>query len=88
MNKPELLKRIADKADCSIDNARKVLTAIEEVTMEAIACEDKVTFSFGVIGGRTVPAKKWNNPRTKQVELLPEKPGQPYYKPSAKAKEY
>lgn len=87
MNKQELLKKIADRADCSVDTARKYMTVIEDIVMEAIATEDKVRFSFGEIGGKTKPARVAHNPKTGEKVKVPEKHGQPYYKPSAKAKE-
>lgn len=87
MNKQELIKKIADRADCSLDTAKKFKMVIEDIVMEAIATEDKVRFSFGDIGGRVKPARVARNPKTGAEVKVPEKHGQPYYKPSAKAKE-
>lgn len=87
MNKQELIKKIADRADCSVETANKYKTVIEDIIMEAIAMEDKVRFSFGEIGGKMKPARIAHNPRTGEKIRVPEKHGQPYYKPSAKAKE-
>ena len=88
MKKEELIKKIATKADSTIETSRKFLNAIEDVVMEAIALEDEVHFSFGVIGGKTQPPRKYKDFNTGEYKYSPAKPGQPYYKPSRKAKDW
>ena len=88
MNKEELIKKIASKADSTLETSRKFLGAIEDIVMEAIALEDAVHFSFGTIGGKTQKPRKYKNVVTGEICYSPEKPGQPYYKPSKKAKDW
>lgn len=88
MNKEELIKKIAIKADSTLETSRKFLGAIEDVVMEAIALEDAVHFSFGTIGGKTQEPRKYKNVVTGEICYSPRKPGQPYYKPSKKAKDW
>lgn len=88
MKKEELIKKIANRADSTIETSRKFLGAIEDIVMEAIALEDEVHFSFGTIGGKTQKPRKYKNVVTGEMCYSPEKPGQPYYKPSKKAKDW
>lgn len=88
MKKEELIKKIANKADSTLENSRKFLSVIEDIVMEAIALEDEIHFSFGTIGGKTQKPRKYKNPETGEMCWSPEKPGQPYYKPSRRAKDW
>lgn len=87
MKKNDFIRAIAEKADASQVEVRRYLTAIEQVTMEAIAKEDSAPFAFGKIYGVTTPARNGRNPKTGESIVIPEKHGQPRYKASAKAKE-
>lgn len=87
MDKTELIKKIANRADTTDIEARKFLTVIEDVVMEAIALEDKVHFSFGTIGGKCKPPREQRLP-SGEIVHVPERHGQPYYKPSKIAKDY
>lgn len=87
MKKNDFVRAIAEKADVSQVDARKFLTAVEEVVLEAIAKEDSAPFAFGKIYGVTTPSRNGRNPLTGESIVIPEKHGQPRYKASAKAKE-
>ena len=87
MKKEELIKKIAANADSTIETSRKFLSVIEDIVMEAIALEDEVRFSFGAIGGKTQKPRKYKD-FNGNIRVSPEKRGQPYYKPSKKAKDY
>lgn len=88
MKKDELIKKIAVNADSTLETASKFLSVIEDIVMEAIALEDKVHFSFGTIGGKTQKPRKYKDFEKGGIKVSPEKRGQPYYKPSKKAKDY
>lgn len=87
MYKEEFLKEIANRTDSTVIQAQKYLSAIEDIVMTAIALEDKVHFSFGTIGGKTKAPRIQKMPNGEIVHV-PEKKGQPYYKPSKIAKDY
>ena len=87
----ELTKMIADPEVISNQaewqKAIKEHSSIEDIVMTAIALEDKVHFSFGTIGGKTKAPRVQKMPNGEIVHV-PEKKGQPYYKPSKIAKDY
>lgn len=88
MLKEEFYKKVAQRADSTIYNTKKFVTAMEDTVMEIIALEDKVTFSFGTIGGRFIPSCNRGVPFDGSRKIMPDRHGQPYYKPSKMAKEY
>ena len=49
--------------------------------------EDRVRFNFGYIGGKTQKPRRIVLP-SGEIIHVPEKHGQPYYKPSKLAKDY
>jgi nucleoid DNA-binding protein len=87
MTRADFVKEISTKMNCTRDDAKKMIEAVEEVTLAAIKAEDDVPFSFAKIGGKTKPARMVRNPKTGEQFLNPEKTGQPYAKFKKAAKE-
>lgn len=87
INKEELSKEIASRCDTTISSAVKFIDALEDVVIRAIALENRVRFNFGYIGGKTQKPRKITLPNGEIIHV-PEKHGQPYYKPSKLAKDY
>lgn len=75
----------AERNGCNMGDARRYLTNFENMIIEIMAMEKEVRFSFGVLGGRTIPAKQYL--LFGVLSETPEKHGQPYYIPSKLAKE-
>jgi nucleoid DNA-binding protein len=88
MKKSDFIKEVAWRSDTTIERAKRIINSMEDLIMEIIALEDKVTFTFGTIGGETTPPRRLWDFQEKKVTTVPPRPGQPYYKPSKKAKEY
>ena len=53
MTRADFVKEISTKMNCTRDDAKKMIEAVEEVTLAAIKAEDDVPFSFAKIGGNT-----------------------------------
>ena len=88
MKKAQFVKNLANRMDVPLDKARDFVSTFEDLIMEVIALEDKVTFVFGTMGGKTKRATQYRHPHTGEMIPVPEKDWQPYYTPSKKAKEY
>ena len=87
INKEELARQIAVRCDTTAKNALRFIDALEDVVIRAIAMEDRVRFNFGYIGGKTQKPRRIVLP-SGEIIHVPEKHGQPYYKPSKLAKDY
>lgn len=87
MKKSEFISEIAAVADCKKIDAEKILEAIGEVTLKAVAANDSVPFAFGKIYGVDVAARTARNPRTGEVVDVPAKSGYPKCKFNKAAKE-
>lgn len=87
VNREELISEIAGRCDIPKEKARRFIEALEDVVIRAMASEDRVKFSFGYLGGRTTKPMKKLCPNG-EIRHIPEKHGQPYYKPSKLAKDY
>jgi DNA-binding protein HU-beta len=87
MNKPELVKAIAEKAGLKKKEAEAALAAFLEVTEEALKKGDKVTLiGFGTFATRKRAKRTGVNPRTGKKIKIPAKTV-PYFKPGKKLKE-
>ncbi|MCF0205830.1 MAG: HU family DNA-binding protein [Bacteroidales bacterium] len=75
MNKQELVKKIAEKANLSEKDSKAALTAFLEATQECLANGDSLTLiGFGTFGTKKRPARKGHNPREpKKTITIPAK---------------
>ncbi|MBR4942962.1 MAG: HU family DNA-binding protein [Clostridia bacterium] len=72
MNKGELIKAIAEKADFTQKDAACAYEAFIEVVTEALKAGEKVQLvGFGTLEVKEVPAKTGINPRTKEAVEIP-----------------
>ena len=72
MNKGELIKSIAEKADFTQKDAACAYEAFIEVVTEALKAGEKVQLvGFGTLEVKEVPAKTGINPRTKEAVEIP-----------------
>ncbi len=72
MNKGELIKVMADKADFTEKDATIAYNAFVETITEALKKGDKVALvGFGTFEVKDVPAKTCVNPKTKEVVETP-----------------
>ena len=86
MKREDLVKKVAEGVDVKLEQAKKILDVIENITFDAISNEEEVPFKFGKIGGKTVPSRQGVNPATGEKIIIAEKKGYPYFKASKKAK--
>lgn len=67
MNKAELIKKIAEKAELSQSDSKKVLEATIDAIKEALATNDSVSLiGFGTFSVAERPAREGFNPLTKE----------------------
>ena len=72
MNKGELIKAMANKADFSQKDAAAAYDALVEAVTEALKAGEKVQLvGFGTIELKEVPAKTGINPQTKAPVEIP-----------------
>ena len=72
MTKTDLVDNVADEADISKAEAKRVLDAMLDVITEALTEEQKVTLTgFGTFEVRHVKARTGVNPRTKERIQIP-----------------
>lgn len=86
MRKDDFIRKISERTGYTQAVSQEILEAIENLVIEIIATEDKIRFSYGVIGGKTLSPRSFILPNG-QICTTPEKHGQPYYHPTKKAKE-
>ena len=87
MNKIELLKAVAQKADLTQKDAEKIISAVFSVIEQALIDEERVQIiGFGTFETRTREARKGRNPRTKaEIDIPASK--HPVFKPGKSLKE-
>ena len=74
MNREELVKEIAGKADISQKVANEALTATINAIVNAVANGDKVALiGFGTFEARKRAARTGRNPQTGEAMSIPEK---------------
>ncbi len=74
MNREELVKEIAGKADISQKVANEALTATINAIVNAVANGDKVALiGFGTFEARKRAARTGRNPQTGETMSIPEK---------------
>lgn len=67
MNKAELIKKIAEKAELSQSDSKKALEATIDAIKEALATNDSVSLiGFGTFSVAERPAREGFNPLTKE----------------------
>lgn len=67
MNKAELIKKIAEKAELSQADSKKALEATLETIKEALAANDSISLiGFGTFSVAERPAREGFNPLTKE----------------------
>lgn len=72
MNKTELIKAIADKANISLSDATAAVNAYTAVITDALKAGDKVTLGgFGTYEVKCKPERQGFNPVTKQPITIP-----------------
>ena len=87
MNKPELVKAIADKTGLKQKEAEAALIAFVDVTEKALKKGDKVTLiGFGSFATRKRAKRTGVNPKTGKKIKIPAKIV-PFFKPGKKLKE-
>lgn len=65
MNKTELVKTVATKAEKTIKETGEIVNALQEVIMETLKSgEDIRVVGFGNLEVKDVPARKVRNPQT------------------------
>lgn len=88
MNKQDLIRAVANKADISQKDTGKVINAMLEVITEQVAHGEQVQIiGFGTFEKRTRPARQGRNPRTGEVMEIPEKTA-PAFKPGKAFKQF
>ena len=71
MNKEEIIKKIAEQASLSKDNAKKALEAVFQVITESLKNEEPVAISgFGTFKVTKRAATKGRNSRTGDLSIL------------------
>lgn len=74
MNKTELVKKIAEKAELSQADSKKALEATVEAIKEALAAGESVQLiGFGTFSVAERPERQGKNPRTGEVLTIPAK---------------
>lgn len=58
MEKKDFIKKIAEDSDVDYKTAKKVVENLEELVLDIIAMNDKISFKFAVIGGYEKEPKK------------------------------
>ena len=87
MNKEDLVKRVAQKADVSQNTALDCINATMESVTESLTNGEKVTLvGFGTFDVRQRAARKGVNPQTKKKIKIPAKTV-PVFKPGKNLKE-
>jgi len=87
MNKTELIKAVAQKADITQKDAEKAINAIFAVIEDALIKDDKVQIiGFGTFETRAREERKGRNPRTKE-EITIAASKHPVFKPGKGLKE-
>ena len=87
MNKKELIKSMATKADLTNKSAAAALDAAIQSITEALKAGDKVSLpGFGTFEVKTRPARTSRNPRTGEAVAVPEK-RVPTFKPGKALKD-
>ena len=87
MNKPELVKAIAEKTGLKKKEAEAALKSFVEVTEEALKKGDKVTLiGFGTFATRKRAKRTGVNPKTGKKIKIPAKVV-PFFKPGKKLRE-
>ena len=87
MNKSELAKAIAAKADLTQKQASVVLDSMIDIIQDTVASGDKLALiGFGTFEARKIAAKKARNPRTGETVAVPAKTV-PAFKPGKSFKE-
>ena len=87
MNKPELVKAIADKIGLKQKEVEAALIAFVDVTEEALKKGDKITLvGFGSFATRKRAKRNGVNPKTGKKIKIPAKIV-PFFKPGKKLKE-
>ena len=72
LTKTDLVDRVADKAETSKAEAKRVLDAMLDVVTESLSSGDNVTLTgFGTFEVRDVKARTGVNPRTKERIQIP-----------------
>lgn len=72
LTKTDLVDKIADEADISKAESKRVLDAMLDVITDALSEEKKVTLTgFGTFEVRHVKARQGVNPRTKERIQIP-----------------
>lgn len=88
MNKQDLIRAVANKADISQKDTGKIINAMIEVITEQIARGEQVQIiGFGTFEKRTRSARQGRNPRTGEVMEFPEKTA-PAFKPGKAFKQF
>lgn len=87
MNKTELIKAVAEKAELTHKDAAKVLDSVLETITNSLANDDKVQIiGFGTFEVRERSARKGRNPQTgEEIEIAATKA--PAFKPGKELKE-
>lgn len=74
MNKEEFIRKVADKAEITLKDARIVVEAVESVLIENIAVEDEIRPFNGVIFYKAHrEPRKVRNPQTGEMMMSKEK---------------
>lgn len=72
MNKAELIVKVAEKSGVSKKDAEKVVSAMLDVVVEAVANGDKVQIvGFGTFEQRERKERNGVNPRTEEKIVIP-----------------
>jgi len=87
VNKTEMLKAVAQKAEITQKDAEKAMAAVFAVIEQALVDEDRIQIiGFGTFETRTREARKGRNPRTKEEIDIPASK-HPVFKPGKSLKE-
>jgi DNA-binding protein HU-beta len=74
MTRPELITAIAEKADVTKVQAKKILKAFLDVATDRLQKGDKISLvRFGTFSIIKRPARKGRNPQTKKAMNIPAK---------------
>lgn len=74
MNKTELIGKIAENAEITKVDAKRVLDATLEAVKDALAAGDKIALvGFGTLSVVKRAAHEGRNPQTKEKTMIPEK---------------
>ena len=87
MNKTELVKAVAERAELTQKDAAKVLDALFDTITQTLAKEEKIQLiGFGTFEVRDRSARKGRNPQTgEEIEIAASKV--PAFKPGKELKE-